>query len=148
MARYTQLCGSAQADAARLDPLGRAPEELVRHASRRDGHNDWQCASLGNGSRDVAYAISTSLGVEKRRLWERELLEYYADRLAASGGPRPDPTDLFLRYRQQLFAALAWWTGTLGQPPDAPKMQPPETSREFIRRMAIAIDDLDALDSL
>jgi len=111
------------------------------------GINDWQNSSRGNGSRDLAYAISTGLAVEKRRLWEREILTYYVDRLAASGGPRLDFDQVFRRYRQQLFAALAWWTGTLGQPPDAPKMQPPEVSREFIRRMAIAIDDLDALDS-
>jgi hypothetical protein len=111
------------------------------------GINDWQNSSRGNGSRDLAYAISTGLRVEKRRLWERELLRYYVDRLAASGGPRLELDEVFLRYRQQLFAALAWWTGTLGQPPEAPKMQPPEVSREFIRRMAIAIDDLDALDA-
>ena len=36
---------------------------------------------------------------------------------------------------------------TLGQPPEAPNMQPPASSREFIRRMTAAIDDLDALDS-
>jgi aminoglycoside phosphotransferase (APT) family kinase protein len=111
------------------------------------GINDWQNSSRGNGSRDLAYAISTGLSIEKRRLWERELLQYYVDRLALSGGPKVPFADVFLRYRQQLFAALAWWTGTLGQPPEAPKMQPPEVSREFIRRMAAAIDDLDALDS-
>ena len=55
---------------------------------------------------------------------------------------------LLLRYRQQMFAALAWWTGTLGQPPDAPAMQPQETSLEFIKRMAVALDDLDCLDSV
>lgn len=53
----------------------------------------------------------------------------------------------FTWYRQQLFAALAWWSGTLGQPPDAPAMQPAETSLEFVRRTCVAIDDLDALDS-
>ena len=111
------------------------------------GINDWQNSSRGNGSRDLAYAISTGLGPEKRRRWERELLQYYVDRMAESGGPKLDFAEVFVRYRQQLFAALAWWTGTLGQPPEAPKMQPAEVSREFIRRMTIAIDDLDALDS-
>ena len=55
--------------------------------------------------------------------------------------------DAWQLYRQQLFAALAWWTGTLGLPPEVPAMQPPATSLKFIRRIFIAIDDLAALDS-
>jgi len=111
------------------------------------GINDWQNTAQGNGSRDLAYCISTAVTPEKRRLWERDLLAYYIESFAAEGGPRLDFDVTFKWYRQQLFAALAWWSGTLGQPPDAPKMQPPETSLEFIRRTCIAIDDLDALDS-
>ena len=60
----------------------------------------------------------------------------------------PEWLTTFLRYRQQMLAALAWWTGTLGQPPDAPAMQPAETSLEFIKRMAVALDDLDCLESV
>ncbi|MET0153138.1 MAG: phosphotransferase [Candidatus Binatia bacterium] len=111
------------------------------------GVNDWQNSSKGNWSRDLAYCISTGADPETRRAWERDLLKYYLEELARAGGPRLDFEEAWLRYRQQLFAALAWWTGTLGQPPDAPAMQPPETSLEFIRRMSCAIDDLDALDS-
>ena len=111
------------------------------------GVNDWQNCCKGNWSRDLAYCLSTGTPPEKRRAWERDLLAYYLDELAARGGPRLAFDDAFTLYRQQLFAALAWWTGTLGQPPDAPAMQPPATSLEFIRRMAVAIDDLDALDS-
>ncbi len=111
------------------------------------GLNDWQNSCKGNWSRDLAYCLSTGLSTDKRRAWERELLKYYLEEVAARGGERPDFDTAFRRYRQQLFAALAWWTGTLGQPPDAPFMQPPETSLEFIRRMVVAIDDLDALDS-
>jgi len=91
--------------------------------------------------------LSTGTPPEQRRAWEHELLQYYLDELYARGGPRLEFEDAFRLYRQQLFAALAWWTGTLGQPPDAPAMQPPATSLEFIRRMAIAIDELDAVDS-
>ncbi len=111
------------------------------------GINDWQNSAQGNGSRDLAYCISTAVTPEKRRAWERDLLTYYIEEFAARGGPRLDFDVTFTRYRQQLFAALAWWSGTLGQPPDAPKMQPQETSLEFIRRTCVAIDDLDALDS-
>ena len=60
----------------------------------------------------------------------------------------PEWLTAFLRSRQQMLAALAWWTGTLGQPPDAPAMQPAETSLEFIKRMAVALDDLDCLESV
>ncbi len=111
------------------------------------GINDWQNSAQGNGSRDLAYAISTAVVPEKRREWERDLLKHYIEQFAANGGPKLDFEVTFKRYRQQLFAALAWWSGTLGQPPDAPKMQPPATSLEFIRRTCVAIDDLDALDS-
>lgn len=111
------------------------------------GINDWQNSAQGNGSRDLAYCISTAVPPEKRRDWERDLLAYYIEEFAARGGPQLDFDITFRRYRQQLFAALAWWSGTLGQPPDAPKMQPPETSLEFIRRITVAIDDLDALDA-
>lgn len=111
------------------------------------GINDWQNTCRGNGSRDLAYCISTAVVPEKRREWERDLIKYYIEEFAARGGPALDFDVTFKRYRQQLFAALAWWSGTLGQPPDAPAMQPPETSLEFIRRVCTAIDDLDALDS-
>ncbi|MEA2625863.1 MAG: hypothetical protein QOD06_1908, partial [Candidatus Binatota bacterium] len=112
------------------------------------GLNDWQCSCKGNWGRDVAYAISTGLAIDDRRAWERDLLRFYLDRLHAAGGPAITFDDGWLIYRQQLFSALAWWTGTLGQPPEAPKMQPKETSLEFIKRMTRAIDDLDALASL
>jgi hypothetical protein len=111
------------------------------------GVSDWQCTCKGNWSRDFAYAVSTSLTPEDRRAWEKDLLRLYLDALHAGGGDEVPFDDAFRLYRQQLFSALAWWTGTLGQPPDAPAMQPPATSLAFIGRMATAIDDLDALDA-
>ncbi|MCK9930739.1 phosphotransferase, partial [Frankia sp. Mgl5] len=111
------------------------------------GLNDWQCSSKGTWGRDIAYALSTSLAPEDRREWERDLLEYYLEQLKASGVATPTFDQAWLIYRQQMFPALAWWTGTLGQPADGPDMQPPASSREFIRRMTCAIDDLDALDA-
>lgn len=111
------------------------------------GLNDWQCSCKGNWGRDVAYAISTAFNPEDRRRFERELIQFYLQQLREFGAPAPGFDDAWLIYRQQLFSALAWWTGTLGQPPEAPRMQPPETSLEFIRRMTHAIDDLEALNS-
>ncbi len=111
------------------------------------GLNDWQCTSKGTWGRDVAYTLSTALTPDARRVWERDLVTYYVEELAARGGPKLDGDEAFRHYRQQMFAALAWWTGTLGQPPEAPKMQPEEVSRTFITRITAAIDDLDSLDA-
>ncbi len=111
------------------------------------GLNDWQCSCRGNGARDLAYAISTAFEPAERRHLEQDLLRHYLERLRVCGATPPSFEDCFRLYRRNLFNALAWWTGTLGQPPEAPKMQPPETSLEFIRRMTTAIDDLDALDA-
>ncbi len=112
------------------------------------GLNDWQCSCKGNGARDLAYAISTAFQPEDRRRYEQDLIRHYLNGLRACGATPPSFDEIFRLYRQNLFNALAWWTGTLGQPPEAPKMQPPETSLEFIRRMCVAIDDLDALDAI
>jgi hypothetical protein len=110
------------------------------------GLNDWQCSCKGSWGRDLSYAISTALSIENRRAWERDLVAYYVDQLHAAGAPKVDFDEAWRIYRQQTFTALAWWTGTLGQPPEAPKMQPPATSIEFITRISHALDDLDALD--
>lgn len=111
------------------------------------GLNDWQCSGKGNWGRDIAYAISTAYDPADRGRFERQLIQFYLEKLREFGAAAPSFDDAWRIYRQQLFSALAWWTGTLGQPPEAPRMQPPEASREFIRRMTHAIDDLDALNS-
>ncbi|MET0660717.1 MAG: aminoglycoside phosphotransferase family protein, partial [Steroidobacteraceae bacterium] len=98
-----------------------------------------------NWSRDLSYTISTALTVEDRRRWERALLDVYAEELRRAGGPALDRDEVWRLYRQQLFTALAWWTVTLTPSPELPDMQPQHTAVEFIRRIATAIDDLDAL---
>ena len=40
------------------------------------GINDWQNTAQGNGSRDLAYCISTAVIPERRREWEHDLLAY------------------------------------------------------------------------
>ena len=114
-------------------------------ASGEMGLSDWQCASVSHWGRDFAYTISTALTVEDRRAWERELLALYLDHLAKAGGPAIDFDIAWNIYRQQLVAALAWWTVTLCPPPGAPDMQPRDVTIEFIRRIATAMDDLDSL---
>ncbi|AMK19987.1 MULTISPECIES: phosphotransferase [Sphingobium] len=114
----------------------------------RMGLGDWQVTSKGHWSRDVAYTIVTALTVEQRRAWEQDLLRHYLDALARAGGETMSFDDAMLNYRQQLLTTLAWWTMTLTPLGDVPDMQPRDITVEFIRRIVVAIDDLDALDSL
>ncbi|MGE0409787.1 MAG: phosphotransferase, partial [Amphiplicatus sp.] len=121
----------------------------------RDGEMglaDWQCICRSDWGRDVAFTISTSLSVENRRAWEKELLGFYLDKLRAEGCPAFDFDEVFANYRRHLFSALAYWTVTLtpssgksDEPP--PEFQPRDATLEFIKRMTTAIDDLDSLGS-
>lgn len=116
------------------------------------GLADWQCICRADWGRDVAYTISTALTVDARRLWEKELLRFYLDRLRAEGCPALDFDEVFTNYRRHLFSALAYWTVTLtpstGKSSEpAPAFQPVDATLEFIKRMTTAIDDLDSLES-
>jgi Phosphotransferase enzyme family len=117
-------------------------------APDRMGLTDWQCSCKGHWSRDLSYCISTALTVEQRRAWERDLLAYYLELMAQKGVPGISFDEAWLCYRAQMFGALAWWTGTLGQPPEAPAMQPRAASLTFIERMANATHDLDSLSAV
>lgn len=111
------------------------------------GLQDWQCAAKGHWSRDLAYMISTALTTDNRREWERELIELYREEMAAGGVEMPGWDEIYTRYRQQMLPALAMWTATLTPPEDAPEMQPPATTIEFIKRISQAMEDLESLDA-
>jgi hypothetical protein len=111
------------------------------------GLGDWQACCKGHWSRDFAYAISTALTVANRRLWEKDLLEFYLQELARAGGPAIRFDDAWTYYRQQLFTALAYWTVTFNPNPEAPDMQPPATAIEFISRISQAMEDNESLTS-
>jgi len=111
------------------------------------GLSDWQSITCSHWSRDVAYLIATSLTVEQRRLWEKELLRYYVDQLQQASGASISFDGVFDLYRQQLLSALTFWTVTLNPAPGMPDFQPLDSTLEFIKRIATAIDDLEALDS-
>jgi hypothetical protein len=113
----------------------------------RMGLSDWQCVSRGHWGRDFGYAIATALTIEDRRAWERDLLAFYLDHLHAAGGPKVSFDEGWLHYRQQLMTALTWWTITYNPAPDMPDMQPVETARAFVKRLATAMDDIESLDS-
>ncbi len=111
------------------------------------GLNDWQAATRGHWSRDVIYAITTSLTVENRRKWLPDLLHYYHDQLQECAGRKVAFDGTLDECRRQLFTVLAFWTITINPAPGMPDMQPRDSTLEFIRRIALAIDDLDAMDS-
>jgi thiamine kinase-like enzyme len=110
------------------------------------GLGDWQVSCRGHWSRDLAYTIGAALQPDQRRAMERDLIAYYLDRLHAAGGPKVAFAEAWDHYREQMLSALAWWTMTLTPAKDMPDMQPFDTTREFIHRLAVAIDDLDSLD--
>lgn len=108
---------------------------------------DWQCVCVGNGSRDLAYALVTTLPVDDRRAWERELVALYVECLERLGAAPGSFDEMWDRYREQVIGALLMWTPTHSPPPLFPDMQPRETSREMIRRITTAIVDLDGAPS-
>lgn len=109
--------------------------------------SDWQCATRGHWARDFAYTVGTALTIEDRRAWERDLLALHLDRLHAAGGPKLSFDEGWLAYRQQLLTALTWWTITYNPAPGMPDMQPMETSKMFVERLATAMDDVESLDA-
>jgi Ecdysteroid kinase-like family len=111
------------------------------------GLADWQCCSFGGWARDVSYCIATSLDVEGRRAWERELLQIYLDAYFSAGGTPISFDNAWRLYQRNMLSALAWWTITLTPAPNQPEMQPRGTALKFIARITQAIDDIEALDA-
>jgi hypothetical protein len=110
------------------------------------GLTDWSATCINHWSRDFAYAVATSLSVQNRRRWERDLLKFYLDQMRAAGGPPLNYNDAWRDYRQQLSAALAYWTITLQPSSKMPEFQPRDLTLEFIGRLTKAMQDLDTLD--
>jgi hypothetical protein len=154
---YRQLTEIWPAAVTSVERHARLPQTLVHGdvhlknwyitRSGEMGLSDWQTASRGHWSRDVAHTISTALTVEERRAWEKELLRFYVDRMHAAGGPVVSFDEAWTHYRQQLMSVLIWWTVTLTGEPDFPDMQPGNTTMEFVRRIATAVDDVESLQS-
>ena len=113
----------------------------------RMGLGDWQAATRGHWSRDVIYALTTSLTIDNRRLWLDDLLAYYMDHLRHVSGKKIPFDGVLDEIRRQMFTVLAFWTITINPVPGMPDMQPRDSTVEFIRRIASAMDDLDAFGS-
>ncbi len=109
---------------------------------------DWAAVARGQGTRDLAYALMSNLTIDDRRSWERDLIEEYADGLAAASGRPASASEVWASYRQQTLHGLSFWLYTLGRGIFQPRMQDDDISRLNIERMAQAVVDLDTLSSL
>lgn len=107
---------------------------------------DWQVTQHHQGIRDVAYFVVLSLDTELRRAHEHALVERYWRRLRELGVPsgEADPNWLWERYRSfSLYAYIgASVTTTMSD------LQPEPVARLGLRRSAVAVDDLGALELL
>jgi len=112
----------------------------------RMGIADWQCATRGHWSRDLAYTIVTALTVENRRKWEKDLINYYLEQMAKRGATGITFDEAWKNYSQQMMSVLTWWTITLSPAEGMPDMQPRDITLEFIRRITVAMEDLGTMD--
>jgi hypothetical protein len=117
-------------------------------AAGRMGFTDWQVVMRGQWAYDVSYTISSGLTVENRRAWERDLLAFYLDRLAAAGGSAPSFESAWLDYRRQTLYPYFCWLTTMGHSKIMPRMQPYDICRVIIERTGNAVHDLDALGAV
>jgi Phosphotransferase enzyme family len=114
-------------------------------AAARVGVCDWQVGLRGSWAHDYAYVLATALEVEDRRRWERELLRFYLERLAAAGGETIAEAKGWNAYRQATLYPYFAWVYTIGRSRLQPSFQPDGVSLEMIARIAAAVDDLDSL---
>ena len=118
---------------------------FYKTADNRIGLADWQVTMKGAWSHDYVYTLVTSLPIDKRRLWEKELLAFYLERLKAAGGAAPEFDAAWEIYRRQTLYTLVGWLVTIGFGALQPSMQPDSESLEIIRRAAQAVEDLDSV---
>jgi thiamine kinase-like enzyme len=97
---------------------------------------DWQILQKGEWAQDVAYHIAAVLSPEDRRTHERALLDHYRDRLKALGGPDLTAEDAWTRYRAAMVYGYFLWIITQ-------KVEPAIT-HEFVRRLGLAVADLES----
>ena len=71
---------------------------------------DWQSPRKGHWSHDVTYFLVSSLDIADRRKWDKALLAYYLERLAAFGVVNPPGfEEAWEAFRLQLIDGLFYW---------------------------------------
>jgi hypothetical protein len=113
---------------------------VYRQADGRLGLVDWQILQKGDWAMDVAYHLAAVLSPQDRRDHERALLDEYCARLKALGGPDIDRDVAWRRYRVAMVYGYLLWAITR-------KVDPPIIN-EFVRRLGIAVDDLQSFELL
>ncbi|WP_321576769.1 phosphotransferase [Paraburkholderia atlantica] len=74
------------------------------------GFLDWQSYRRGPWAHDVTYFLISALDIADRPRWERELLEYYLERLAFHGVDNPPSFESALdAYRRHIVYGLFFW---------------------------------------
>jgi Phosphotransferase enzyme family len=114
----------------------------------RMGLTDWQSIMAGGWGFDFGYFVGSACEPDDRRAWERELLELYLTKLGEAGGSPPSFADAWHIYRQSLCYPCTGWSFAYGRAFYQPKMQPDDTCRTVISRLAVAVDDLRTFDAL
>ncbi len=110
----------------------------------RVGLLDWQLMQRGRWSHDVTYIMLTALDIEYRRKHERELLEFYLDRLSAAGVPSvPRLEDAWLLYRQ-----TAIWGFLIGWMITPVENYGEEILRANLERLTAGLEDLETFAAL
>ncbi|TVV76720.1 phosphotransferase [Sphingomonas solaris] len=113
---------------------------VYRTADGTLGLVDWQILQKGHWAQDVAYHLAAVLSPEDRRAHERHLLDHYRIRLAALGGPALDADEAWASYRAGFVYGYFLWAIT--------RKVEPVLINEFVRRLGLAVDDLDSFGVL
>jgi hypothetical protein len=108
----------------------------------RPGFVDWQCTRRGLWAHDVAYFVTSALGIRDRRRWEHDLLRGYLADLEGFGVQAPGLAAAWIEYRVHLLFGLVVWLMT------EPVSQPEEVCRAQIARFAAAVLDHRSLELL
>ncbi len=108
---------------------------------------DWQGCGIGCGMYDVAFFMSNSVAIDRRRCIEREVVDEYHDVLCRMGAKNYTREDCWRSYRQNMLGTLMPMVVGCG----ALEMKDQDTvnqSRELLSRVLTAIYDLDAWEFL
>lgn len=112
------------------------------------GIADWQSIMTGNWAYDYSYLVGSSCEPDDRRAWERDLLNRYLTKLAEAGGKSPSFEEAWQLYRSNMCYPCTAWSFAFGHAFYQPEMQPADTCRTVIRRLATAVDDLKSFEAL
>jgi Phosphotransferase enzyme family len=113
---------------------------VYRQVDGRLGLVDWQILQKGDWAQDVAYHLAAVLSPEDRRTHERALLDDYRARLKGFGGPDLAADAAWRRYRAGMIYGLYLWAIT--------RKVEPAIIEEFVRRLGIAVADLQSFELL